>query len=521
MKKYFKIAFAVLFAVCTACTQDGNNRDLVLVLNHEWSFPAPDKEYYICRSSFDAEISDIQLSKHRNTYKYTVRFKDPLTKIEEHAFEYSSLTSVTIPNSVTKIGKGAFRGCTSLTSVTIPTSVTEIGEDAFSSCISLTSVKIPDSVTKIGASAFYNCRSLTSVTIPNSVTEIEDSAFSGCSSLASFKGKYASKDGRSLIIDGELRFFAGAGLVKYKIPDSVTKIEKNAFKGRNGRNLTSVTIPDSVTEIGEEVFRGCRSLTSVTIPNSVTKIGKYAFSDCTSLTSVTIPDSVTEIGECAFEYSSLTSVTIPNSVTKIGEYAFLRCKSLTSVTILGPVTKIEYGTFQECNSLSSVTILGSVTEIEDSAFYHCESLTSVTIPNSVKKIGDSAFDWCKSLTSVRLPRGVILASDSFYYKTKLEYSNEYSHTGEAVVFQNWQSVLPYLSSRVFRSEDGRSRVKIETRGVFLNGRQVADAPEIISVSETYAVIHAAIPPHSRYRFGVLPQEGCIVDLNDNSRYYCE
>ena len=408
MKRLFYIAFAVLFAVCTACTQDGNNRDLVLVFNDEWSIPAIE---YICScSSFDAEISDIQFSKHWNTYKYTIRFKDALTKIED-------------------------------------------GD--------LKAIK----------------PYLTSVTIPNSVTEIGEYAFRGCSSLASFKGQYASKDGRSLIIDGELRFFAGAGLVKYKIPDSVT-------------------------EIGEEAFYGCKSLTSVTIPNSVTKIGKEAFA-----------------------YSSLTSVTIPDSVTKIGDSAFSWCKSLTSVTIPDSVTEIGDSAFYSCEALTSVTIPDSVTEIGDSAFYSCEALTSVTIPNSVKKIGDSAFGWCKSLTSVRLPRGVILASNSFYHETKLEYSNEYSneysHTGETVVFQNWQSVLPYLSSRVFRSEDGRSRVKIETRGVFLNGRQVADAPEIISVSETYAVIHAAIPPHSRYRFGVLPQEGCIVDLNDHSRYYCE
>ena len=96
------------------------------------------------------------------------------------------LTSVTIPNSVTEIGGGAFSDCSSLTSVTIPNSVTEIGGYTFSGCSSLTSVTIPNGVTRIGDNAFFNCSSLTSVTIPNSVTKIGDSAFLGCRSLKNF-----------------------------------------------------------------------------------------------------------------------------------------------------------------------------------------------------------------------------------------------------------------------------------------------------------------------------------------------
>ena len=104
----------------------------------------------------------------------------------------TSLASVTIPNSVTEIGREAFYGCTSLASVTIPNSVTEIGYDTFSGCTSLASVTIPDSVTRIGdgggiffGGAFSFCTSLASVTIPNSVTEIGMTAFSDCTSLAS------------------------------------------------------------------------------------------------------------------------------------------------------------------------------------------------------------------------------------------------------------------------------------------------------------------------------------------------
>ena len=246
-----------------------------------------------------------------NTYadgKGVITFDGDVTEIGNYAFfECNSLTSVNIPDSVTTIGEGAFHVCTSLTSVTIPDSVTTIGEDAFADCTSLTSVNIPDSVTTIG---YY--------------------AFKGCYSLTEFKGKFASEDGRCLIVNGILNSFAPGGLTEYTIHDSVTEIGKWAFAGCD--SLTSVNIPDSVTTIGEKAFYHCDSLTSVNIPDSVTTIGDWAFQLCNSLTSVNIPDSVTTIGGGAFSNcTSLTSVNIPDSVTEIGEWAFYHCYSMTSV----------------------------------------------------------------------------------------------------------------------------------------------------------------------------------------------
>ena len=330
-----------------------------------------------------------------------------------------SLQSISIPNSVTKIGDNAFEHCYSLQRITIPNSVTSIGEEAFSSCRSLQSITIPNSVTRIGDNAFEHCYSLQSITIPNSVTKIGDNAFEHCYSLQSVT-----------------------------IPNSVKSIGNRAFD--LCQSLQSVTIPNSVTSIGDYAFSSCESLQSITIPNSVTSIGDYAFSSCESLQSITIPNSVRNIGNHAFlgcnicfficnstyfqnddvclfnkdktaivsRIKDCVNYIIPNSVTKIGNRVFEQCESLQSVTIPNSVTSIEDGAFIECESLQSVTIPNSVTSIENSAFCLCYSLQSVTIPNSVTSIGNSAFYLCYSLQSVTIPNSVTSIGDHAFEQCK-------------------------------------------------------------------------------------------------------
>ena len=287
----------------------------------------------------------------------------------------SFLSSYTIDEGARFLHSGAFEYC-SLTSITIPDNVISIGGQAFHNCTLLTSITIPDSVTSIGGSAFENCKSLTSVTIGNGVTSIGDSAFSYCRLLTSIT-----------------------------IPDSVTSIGQCAFY--NCSSLTSVTIGNGVTSIGGSAFENCKSLTSITIPGGVTSIGGSAFENCKSLTSITIPDSVTSIGDRAFYgCSSLTSIIIPDSVTSIGYEAFSGCKSLSynikeNVKYLGN-EKNPYMVVMGVtdNSLSSYKIDKGTRVLHSNAFSGCRSLTSVTIGNGVTRIGEQAFYGCNSLTIV-------------------------------------------------------------------------------------------------------------------------
>ena len=220
---------------------------------------------------------------------------------------------------VTKIGEDALKDNTTITSVTIPASVTEIGSNAFAGCTNLTIVNYAGDWSNLtiqsGNPAVQDAANAPlfdfEFTPDNTAVIVTNYKYNGAAADVTIPSRY---QGKPVTTIGHAAFFNSA--------------------------VTSVTIPDSVTSISDEAFINCPKLTNISIPNSVTYIGFSAFSSCTSLKSITLPSSLSFISGALFlGCSQLTTIHIPVSVTSIGNNAFADCPSLMTVTYPGSKTQ--------------------------------------------------------------------------------------------------------------------------------------------------------------------------------------
>ena len=160
-----------------------------------------------------------------------------------------------LPEDLTTMKEGAFRGLTSLTKLALPTTLTSIGDHAFEGCASLISITLPASLTSIGDGAFYGT-SLTKITLPAGLTRIGYGSFAGCLQLAE---------------------------IEFTLPSALQTIGDGAFE--DCISLTALTVHAPVKTIGDGSFAGC-GVTSLTLPATLTSIGDSAFARCVCCTGL-------------------------------------------------------------------------------------------------------------------------------------------------------------------------------------------------------------------------------------------
>lgn len=520
------------------------------------------------------KIGDYAFSGCKNLENVTI--PKSIMNIGEFSFkECSALVSVNIPETVTSIETGTFYHCSSLPNITIPSSVTYIGKSAFNKCSSILEIIISESVTTIDNFAFYGCSALTSVVIPETVATIGLSAYSGCTSLTSLEfnaencttcgsvDKPAFPSSISKLMIGnkvtsipDYFLYDGNKIETLTIPNSVTKIGKNAFLNKDsklislaiGTGLLSIGsdafssktssgsqymipkvfwlsntppqgeynihaqvnyvsndkysrsnqlvyqflsskftvdgiiyVPVSPSDrtcdaidciytgdnqnitIGEKVkyngielsvqnvkryslydndyiqtlnfsnngniesyalfdcdnltsliasnqgelesysFQGCDKLASVELKNKG-NIGAYAFKSCIGLKTAKVDNDGSVLNEAFQGCTELQTVTLINN-GDIGEKAFNGCNSLQSA-IIQNAGKIESSAFYNCTSLIDIDFGNEITSIGSSAFYGCSSITNLILPNTVKELGSSAFSGCSAITNLVIPNTV-------------------------------------------------------------------------------------------------------------------
>ena len=268
-----------------------------------------------------------------------------------------------IPSYTEHIGRFAFQGA-ALESVALPEGVTSIEDYAFAHNDRLKEITLPQSLTSIGKAVFFWCAALGKIAIPDGVTSVGDNAFSTCVSL------------KELALGAEL-LSAGCGLTEFCVAlEKITVSENNESFSGEGNCLTrkadntviagcaSSKIPAGTEQIGEYAFCGQTQLGAIDFPDGLKKIGHYAFS-CTGLKELKLPRGLQRIGSHAFgNCIELEYVQIPDSVTDVGSKAF--------------VCEQEIGIYYDCTSMTAV-ITDSLTELKEETFISlCTIYTSHT-----------------------------------------------------------------------------------------------------------------------------------------------
>ena len=361
-----------------------------------------------------------------------------VTSISASAFvNHSETTKIVVPDSVTSIGVGAFKGCVAIEDITLPF----VGANRDStSTFSYIFTSVPDGLTKvtitddltIPSNAFKELSQIESITIPEGVTSIGSYAFYNCDAL---KRLNSETDGL------------------YNLPTDLTSISSYVFY--NNSQLVEVAMGSSLTSIGSYAFSGCSLLSQfnsdnaneIIVPEGVTSIGRYAFQNVLLVTKVVVPDSVTSIGVGAFMGCNvLEEIALPfvggsfastnsnavfgyifgyirdlasGAINQYPDYYYYIPTSIRDVTVTVQ-TNIPAYAFKNCDFIESITIPEGVTSIESYAFYNCDALKRLNsetdglynLPTGLTSISDYTFANNSQLMEVTM--GSSLTSTTYY-----------------------------------------------------------------------------------------------------------
>ena len=416
-------------------------KKLVIYRNIDARFRVPNiKEIYCDCDTIYNNMFNYYACKSLETVKLV-----NVKTIGNNAFADSGIASLTLPNSLQKIGLDAFRNCTKIETLLLPDSVIEIGGGAFRGCTGIKTLNIPDLITDISKCSvsygtyqtyyhgnFEGCTGLKYVTIGKNVLYM-GSCFSGCDSIENINIRAIRPPECDLVFSNKTYLNANLCIpIDTKETYSGTSPWSNFFNITEKEELTSQFKYEDIWYERDLNSNTCHAISTkdeteyagnVEIPDSaifldkkycVTAIESSAFSGC-KLTNVSIPKNCKIIGDSAFYACTLVYVNI-GGCTEIGAKAFCSCSKLESVDI-DVCGKIGSRAFAYCNALNTVNI-GSCDEIGNSAFAYCNALNTVNI-GSCDEIDDRAFYSCDSLRTVNIASCGEIGAMAFYNNSEL------------------------------------------------------------------------------------------------------
>lgn len=391
-------------------------------------------------------------------------------------------TSVTIPNTVTKIDEYCAYQCKKLASIAMSSNLNMISNYAFQGCSSLVSVSIPALVTDIGSYAFDQCRSLTHVTFSssgniafgsyafNEAVNLEELVFDCAVRAVSYYSFRACGAKRVLFNNGNLAelysstfaymnrletiqfpstlknisygvcFNSNVKTITFKGGNNIERIEQNAFAGCT--KLESFEFSKSLSQIDTTAFSGCTSLSLVTFHNDCPMVelsSSSIFQGCTSLEKVNFSPNLRKVDSSVFQgcvklqwfnvTSSSSYIKSINGILYDNNNNLILCPTGHIHASIDPNT-VSFATrcFYGCSVLKSINIASSnsLRYIADYTFYQCSNLTEISFPLSVAEISNSAFLECSSLATVTFSANCqlkVISEATFKSCTKLSTIN--------------------------------------------------------------------------------------------------
>lgn len=432
-------------------------------LSHDYSagaclhcgYPTPSENLeYVKTSNTTCRLKSIGNCRDTEIVVPTSVNKLIVTEIAGAAFSgNTTITKVTLPDTVTKMGGSVFLNCTALTDVKLPKNVSGIEADFFSGCTSLVNVTLPETVKTVGSRIFKGCESLTEIVLPETVTKLSDEIFSGCRQL---KRVVFSEKVKEI---PQYAFYDCFALEEVDFPDGLTAIYDHAFG--YCKTLKKIELPKGLKTIGISAFGSCYALTEIALPDSVQMIGRNAFAQCQAVTSISIGKNLTDVGQYAFRdlvnlqtlyynaiecefwlgEANLTNgvfervgingdgvrVTIGKSVKTIPD-SFLSPDDSGGGSMYVPkiisvefeegcaCTKIENHAFLRLNLLQEIRLPNTVETIGKGAFMDCVALTGLRLPNSIKSLGEGLLQGCTALEYLVIPNQSITFGNSIFYQ---------------------------------------------------------------------------------------------------------
>ena len=252
--------------------------------------------------------------------------EEGITRIGYCAFpNCSQVTEVKIPDSVKTIGGKVFYCCSSLETVSLGKGVTYIDENAF--CYTgIKSITLPKQLTKLSEYSLGAMQNLENIYVEpgNPVFTSKDGVLYCDGGKTLFRCPM-KRTGSFEIPKGVTKLnshaFAGCDeLTEITMPSTLKELGEDAFESCSG--LTTLEFPEKIQEIPDWTCLYCSNLVEVTFPENLKKIGGRAFLRCWNLEKVTIPSTVVEMGAEAFEETTIIDWKRKSTVLEQGDGSY-------------------------------------------------------------------------------------------------------------------------------------------------------------------------------------------------------